>query len=111
MAAYSSTLFVRYDCGCIGFAPHHCEENDDGVVTRMLAVILSPCDCSDPDDSGFRFNVRDMTEKDFAPLTKRRDTNNIIQGISHLIQDGERFRVIQRSLGIPATECHWSEDT
>jgi len=81
---------VRFDCGCIGFAP-----DKDGN-----ALIVEACDSDDGERiSFFEQSMKNMdnTIKSYKPLTEI-GVGQLKTKIQCLISDGYKFREIKRLL-------------
>ena len=85
---------VRFECGCIGFAPE-----GDSVHSLLLVV----CD-RDMDDDEYGLSRRDMskTSKDtirpYTPITDQEEIGQHITRIRNLMHDGYKYQQIRSLL-------------
>ncbi len=86
-AALEAVPFVKFKCGCLGFAPH---ENG-------YAVLLEPCD-RQSEDPRIWGGVRNMEGKPFEPLNQK-ERARLWNAVSDIIGKGNRFDQIKFALG------------
>ncbi len=83
------SLFVKWECGCIGLPPEITEPYNG------QSVILEPCDSSDLELYWF---MRDQSGKKYKPLDEI-ETSLMNTKIQAALADAGRFRDIKRALG------------
>ena len=86
-------MFLRYQCGCIGF------ELVDETLLRRMAYCVSDC-CSDgSDDSLDIFRRPALLDKDREPLGFD-ETVDLWHSIGTLMAEGFQFRKLKGLLGL-----------
>jgi hypothetical protein len=89
-------MFVKYECGCIGFAP---DRGDD------TAIVIDACD-KGWSDEGYsmmrrpmtkldRFNMDDRVPKEYERLDNE-TVDKIEREMAHQLGDGVQMRTIRR---------------
>jgi hypothetical protein len=79
--------FVRFSCGCIGFAPN---------AQGQAIIIISCCD-GGAESNELGLGLRDMWGKDYEPLDAGRKVD-LFYELRRLINHGYRLREVQRLL-------------
>ena len=83
------SIFVKWDCGCIGFQPG---------ARKHKTFVVRPCD-GDRDDTEYRLGWRNMSEKSFEDLEDNTvKSEAILLNLAGLIDRGNRYDEIRRLL-------------
>jgi hypothetical protein len=87
------SLFVEWDCGCIGLP---------GVdeVQKKKAVIIEPCDRDHYDDRRIRIGTRDMSLKGCKEVSSA-EAEQLLDELCGLVVDGYKLREIRCLLEKP----------
>ena len=94
-----SQQFVRFDCGCIGFAPTSEHDAETATVVKI---------CDDRDGTPYGAGTRNMRGKSWEPESP--EANEIHwRNIARLIFNGYTYRDIARALQTSTANQHDEE--